>query len=519
MSNQPVSGKAPLCRLSGISHAFGPVQALDDVTIEINPNEILAIVGENGAGKSTLMSVLYGLLQPDAGSIEFEGVIKTFRSASDAISQGLGMVHQHFMLFPGLTVLENIIVGAEGTGATGLIDFQAKISEAQKLINQFGFSLDLKQPVETLSVDSRQQLEIVKLLYRNADIIILDEPTAVLTPQEIESLFSMLRRLRDDGKSIIIITHKLGEVMDLSDRVAVMRQGKKVAERQTAETDRKELSELMVDGTIEPISKTPSTKDAIVLNVRALSVAGAHNRPAVDEISLNVHAGEIVGIAGIANNGQNEFVQALVGLVETNSGNMTLNDRDMTRASVKERREAGLAYLAEDRMSVGLALDATVAENIIAGVENNQTFSKYGFLDFQAIRTHARKLVENFDVRTSGVNQKVSDLSGGNKQKIIVGRELSDSPSLVIAENPCWGVDVGAISFIHRQLLDYASRGTAILLISSDLDELFALCDRLVVFYEGRINAQFDRKDLDIFAVGAAMSGDHQFIKAGGTGQ
>lgn len=496
-----------MCRLSDISHAFGAVQALDHVTVDINANEILAIVGENGAGKSTLMSVLYGLLQPDTGTIQFGGTPTRFRSASDAINQGLGMVHQHFMLYPGLTVLENIVVGAEGRGTMGLIDFASRRREAQNLIEQFGFSLQLDRPVEDLSVDARQQVEIVKMLYRRADIIILDEPTAVLTPQEIKALFSMLRRLRDEGKSIIMITHKLGEVMDLSDRVVVMRRGKNVAERITADTNRRELSELMVDGTIEPISKTATIRDNVVLKANSVSVAGNHHRSAVDSVSLTVHAGEIVGIAGIANNGQTEFVRALVGLSNTTSGAISLEAREITGDSVKQRRNAGIAYLAEDRMSVGLALGGTVAENVIAGSEDQRKFSNRGFLNFQAIKDHTRTLIDHFDVRTNGVGQEIGSLSGGNKQKVIVGRELSGDPRLIIAENPCWGVDVGAISFIHQQLLDYAANGAAILLISSDLDELFALSDRIAVFFEGRINAEFTRDELDIFAVGAAMSG------------
>lgn len=510
MGDEKTSGEAPLCRLSGISHTFGAVRALDHVTVDINATEILAIVGENGAGKSTLMSVLYGLLQPDSGSLEFDGTPTRFRSASDAINHGLGMVHQHFMLYPGLSVLENIVVGAEGDGTLGLIDFASRRKEAQTLIEQFGFSLQLDRAVEDLSVDARQQLEIVKMLYRKADIIILDEPTSVLTPQEIEALFSMLRRLRNEGKSIIMITHKLGEVMELSDRVIVMRRGKNVAERMTADTNRKELSELMVDGTIEPISRTATTRDETVLDVKSISVSGKHHKSAVDEISLAVRAGEIVGIAGIANNGQTEFVRALVGLSPVTSGSIILNAEDITRTTVKQRRNAGVAYLAEDRMSVGLALGGTVAENVIAGSEDHRKFSHHGFLNFRAIRHHTGKLIEQFDIRTNGAGQEIGSLSGGNKQKVIVGRELSGDPRLIIAENPCWGVDVGAISFIHQQLLDYAARGAAILLISSDLDELFALSDRIAVFFEGQINAEFTREELDIFAVGAAMSGSRR---------
>ncbi|MCR9134953.1 MAG: ABC transporter ATP-binding protein [Alphaproteobacteria bacterium] len=510
MTQSTSSGEAPLCRLAVISHAFGTVQALDHVTLDINAREILAIVGENGAGKSTLMSVLYGLLQPDSGAIEFGGKPMHFRSAADAINHGLGMVHQHFMLYPGLTVLENIVVGAEGRGPFGFIDFAARRQEAQRLVEQFGFSLQLDRPVEDLSVDARQQLEIVKMLYRRADIIILDEPTAVLTPQEIDALFAMLRRLRDEGKSIIMITHKLGEVMDLSDRVVVMRRGKNVAERVTTETDRTELSELMVDGTIEPISKSATIRDETVLSVNSISVSGSHHRTAVDSASLSLQAGEIVGIAGIANNGQTEFVRALVGLSPVSSGSIALRNEDITKTTVKQRRNAGIAYLAEDRMSVGLAVGGTVSENIIAGSENQRKYSNHGFLNFRAIRNHTKELIERFDIRTSGAGQEIGSLSGGNKQKVIVGRELSGDPQLIIAENPCWGVDVGAISFIHQQLLDHAAMGAAILLISSDLDELFALSDRIAVFYDGRISAEFSRDELDIFAVGAAMSGaDH----------
>ena len=507
MTQRTRAPATPLCRLVDVSHAFGPVRALERVSLELRAGEILCIVGENGAGKSTLMSVLYGLLQPDAGHIEFGGRTVRLRSARDAIERGLGMVHQHFMLYPELSVLENVIVGAEGPGRLGLIDFRRRRAEVAALLARFSFGLDPDRPVRDLAVDARQQLEIVKLLYRRADLIILDEPTAVLTPQEIEALFAMLRRLRDEGKSIIVITHKLGEVMALSDRVAVMRRGRRVAERRTTDTDRDELSTLMVDGRVETLSRQGWARERTTLQVGSLSVSGEHGKPLVDNVSLSVRAGEILGIAGVANNGQQALVEALVGLRSMSGGHIVLNGRDIGDDDIGARRAAGLGYLAEDRMRVGLALSGSIAENALAGMESRPAFSRAGWLDVAAAKRHAAELIARFDIRTSGPRQPVARLSGGNKQKVIVARELAAGPSLIIAENPCWGVDVGAIAFIHRQLMEAARDGAAILLISSDLDELFALSDRLAVFYDGRISAQFTREQLDVRTVGAAMSG------------
>lgn len=496
-----------LCRLAGITHNFGALRALDDVSLAMNPGEILAIVGENGAGKTTLMSVLFGLIQPDAGQIEWKGAVQSFRTARDAIARGLGMVHQHFMLYPSLSVLENIIIGAETCDVSGRVSYARSRADIEAITHKFGIALDLDAKVSSLPVQARQQIEIVKLLYRGADLIILDEPTAVLTPQESQSLFEMLKGLKAQGKSIVIITHKLDEVMALSDRVAIMRRGRLITEMATQTTSREEIAGSMVDGTIQSAPKANHVRDEVRLSVTDLTVNGPGAKPKLDGVTLEVRSGEILGIAGVSGSGQNELVAALVGMTRPDRGRITVSGEDVTETSLRARRDAGMAYLAEDRMSVGLAPAASVAENIIAGFEHQERFSWRSWLKTKAVRAHAKALISQFDIRTQHERETVSNLSGGNKQKIIVARELSADPDVIIAENPCWGVDVGAIAFIQKQLLAQAGRGAAVVLISSDLDELFELSDRIAVMYDGGISRIFDRAELDIFEVGAALSG------------
>jgi len=503
-----MSTKQVLCHLHSITHNFGSLRALDDVSLSIRKGDILAIVGENGAGKSTLMSALFGLLEPDEGSIEWRSKKVRFLSAKDAIDAGLGMVHQHFMLYPGLTVLENIIVGAEERNRIGRIDITACRAKAQNIVEQFGITLDLTAVVDTLPVQARQQLEIVKMLFRGAELIILDEPTAILTPQESEALFDMLRGLQDSGKSIIIITHKLHEVMSLSNRVAIMRRGKLVGLHQTASTNAADIARQMVDGDVQSNTKTSFILQNVALRVSDLTIKGSGAKPRLDKLNITLKRGEILGIAGVSGSGQIELVRALVGMTDIDAGSIDLLDADISRAAVKQRRNSGMAYLAEDRMSVGLALPATVEENMLAGAEQDRQFNRFSWLRPNAISLHARRLIETFSIATRGPHQRVSSLSGGNKQKVIVARELSSNPKVIIAENPCWGVDVGAIAFIHKQLLLQAENGVGILLVSNDLDELFELCDRIAVLYDGRIIRVFSREEMDIFAIGAAMSGD-----------
>ncbi len=506
-AHSPNNDKAALCRLVGVSKSFGEVHAVRDVSLDIPGGEILAIVGENGAGKTTLMNALFGLLPPDSGRIEVDGKPCRFRSARDAISAGLGMVHQHFMLFPELTVLENILVGAEKANPLGMIDFRTRRDEVETLLGQFGFSLPLDARVSTLPVHARQQVEITKMLFRRAQIIILDEPTAVLTPAEIDGLFDMLRRLRDSGRAVIIITHKLDEVMRVSDRVMIMRNGEKVLETATRDTTRDRIAAAMMGREIASPPKTDCRQDAPVLEIENLHVTRETGLSTVRGIDLTIRAGEILGIAGVAGNGQKPFVEALVGLTPVAQGRLALAGKDITHASVGARRAMGLAYMAEDRMQTGLATDGMLWENTLAGRETRPEFSRRGWLQKRNIRDDARSIIKEYDIVATGPAQRVGDLSGGNKQKIIVGRELSGNPQLVIAENPSWGVDIGAMAFIHGRLLDAAKRGAAVLLVSSDLEELFALSDRVGVFYNGKLNGIFGRNELDVYRIGAAMAG------------
>lgn len=507
------TSQSVMCRLTGISKAFGATQALQDVSLDVRKGEFLALIGENGAGKSTVMSILFGLLDPDTGTIEIAGQPLKMRSARDAIAAGLGMVHQHFMLYPDLTVLENIIVGHEDAGRAGRIPLSAHRARAAEILAEFDFSLDLDRKISDLPVDARQQVEIVKLLYRGASVIILDEPTAVLTPQESIGLYKMLARLQAQGTSIVLITHKLDEVMANADRIIVLRRGKLVAERLTTATTRAELAELMVGDTIPVVTKSNTVGKDIVLSVRGLRVGGNRGKPALADTDFDVRAGEVFGIAGVSGNGQKELVNALVGLQEA-TGQIMFSGQDILPLDVAARRAKGLGYMAEDRMAMGLAQPATVSENLIAGREGTAAFSMRGFLDHNRIGSFSRDLIDRFDIRTPSESQKAANLSGGNQQKIVVARELSAKPALLVVENPCWGVDVGAITFIHRQILELAAAGCAIVLVSSDLEELFALSDRVGVLCDGRMNAVFDRADLDTIAVGAAMTGQHKSFVA-----
>ncbi|NOX41095.1 MAG: ABC transporter ATP-binding protein, partial [Alphaproteobacteria bacterium] len=501
------SGKVAFCRLTGISKSFGSVQAVQAVSLDIPAGEILAIVGENGAGKTTLMNLLFGLLQPDSGSVELEGQPRRFKSAREAIRAGLGMVHQHFMLFPDLTVLENILIGAEKSSALRFVDFAARRHEISAMLEQFGFSLSLDARVSSLPVHARQQVEISKMLFRKARLIILDEPTAVLTPDESDRLFTMLRRLRDDQRAVVIITHKLDEVMAVSDRVMIMRGGQKILETATKDTSKAAIAAAMIGHEIASPPKLDHRRDEMVLEVENLSVLRDDGSSVVDDVSLKIGAGEIFGIAGVSGNGQKQLVEALVGTLRAASGKIALSGQDIRRETVGFRRTLGLGYMAEDRMSVGLASDGQIWENTVAGQETSLRFSRGGWLKRRAARTHGADIIKAYDVVATGPSQRVGDLSGGNKQKIIVGRELSCEPTLIIAENPSWGVDIGAMAFIHTQLLAAAARGAGVLLVSSDLEELFELSDRVGVFYNGRLNGIFARDELDVYKVGAAMSG------------
>ncbi|MFG1924435.1 ABC transporter ATP-binding protein [Cryptosporangium sp. NPDC048952] len=480
-------------RLAGITKRFGPVVANDDVDLELRAGEVHAIVGENGAGKSTLMSVLYGSVRPDSGQILARGAEVTFDSPKAAIAAGIGMVHQHFQLFESLSVTDNVIYGAEPT-RRGLLDRRAARARVATLVEEYGSTLDPAAIVSSLPMGLRQQVEIMKALYRGADVLILDEPTAVLTPAETALLFTSVRRLTERGTAIALVTHKLDEVMQVSDRVTVLRRGAVVESLATSATTPAKLAHLMTGRDIEAATNdAPHEPGEAVLEVTDLRAAPVHVE------RLTVRAGEIVGIAGVAGNGQSELVQAVVGL-RSATGTVRIASVDVTRADVRRRRDAGLAYVPEDRGAVGSARSLSITENLAVG------HYRKGWLKPAKLREFAADLMRKHDVRGAGPDATVSSLSGGNAQKVVLARELEHRAPLLVAENPTQGVDIGAIEYIHRELLDYRAAGHGVLLVSNELSELIALADRVHVMVDGRFVAAVDRADLTEQRLGEAMT-------------
>jgi general nucleoside transport system ATP-binding protein len=490
--------------LRGITKRYPGVVANDGVDLSVRRGDIHAIVGENGAGKTTLMSILYGLIRPDAGSIVLRGEEVRFRSSQQAIDAGLGMVHQHFKLFPTLSVAENIVFGAE-PGRGLVIDRQTALAQVEDLAEEYGLPVDPAAKVEDLAVGVRQRVEILKALYRKAKILILDEPTAVLTPQERDSLFEVLDRLRSTGHTALLITHKLGEVMAVSQHITVLRRGKSVADLATAETSTAELSHYMtgrdVDLTVPPPSLEPG---APVLQVEGLVVRGAHDIAAVNDVSFDVRAGEIVTIAGVAGNGQAELLEAIAGLRPVETGRVTLEGKDITAASVGDRRTR-LAYIPEDRRSTGTAGAASVKENLLMGFQREMASGPW--LDLAAIESHADELIEGYDIRVLESSERVDSLSGGNLQKLVVARELARESAVIVADQPIRGVDIGATAFIHDQLTRARDRGAGVLLVSSELWEVLSLSTRILVIYEGKIVGQLDPAETDEAEIGLYMAG------------
>lgn len=481
--------------LRGIVKRFPGVLANDHIDMQVEKREIRALVGENGAGKTTLMRILYGLYQPDEGEILLSGKKQVFHSPMDAIRAGLGMVHQHFMLFPSLSVSENIIYGSEITRG-GFVDTDSAHKRVQQLADQYGLRVDPKARVGSLPVGVRQRVEILKMLYRDAQTLILDEPTAVLTPQERDGLFEILRELVNQNRTIIFITHKLNEVMDISDNATVLRGGKVSGTLKTSETTPEEISRLMVGREVLfRIQKSETTIGKPVLEVENLEVKNEVGRKLVRDISLDIRQGEIVGIAGVAGNGQTELVEALTGLRKTDSGSVLLQGSDITHAPVNDRRQAGLTYIPEDRGHVGLATDASVSDNLIMGYQREQPISRNLLLSNPSIREFSRGLIDRFAIKVSRIREKTANLSGGNLQKVVLARELAHDSALLIAEQPTRGVDVGSIEFIHQELLNFRKAGKAILLVSAELSEIRSLSDRILVMYEGEIVGQLDPKD------------------------
>ncbi|WP_048649215.1 ABC transporter ATP-binding protein [Nitratireductor soli] len=476
--------------LNGISKSFGAVHANRNIDLKITAGTIHGIIGENGAGKSTLMSILYGFYQADRGRIQVGGKPVTINTPSAAIALGIGMVHQHFMLVENFTVLENVILGAEGEALLNTSIAKAR-SELERLERDYGLEVDPDAVIEDLSVGLQQRVEILKALYRGAEILILDEPTGVLTPAEADHLFRILRQLKDEGKTIILITHKLREIMAITDNVSVMRQGAMVATRKTSETTVEELAELMVGRRVLlSVEKGEAKPGGVMLSVKNLTVKDSRGVTMVDNVSLDVRAGEIVGIAGVAGNGQSQLLDAVSGVQKAVSGTVTLDGVPVAltgEADPADLRQRGMAHVPEDRHHVGLVLPFEENENAMLGYHRQAKYLNGPFLDIAAIRNDAREKIEKYDIRPADCRLKTANFSGGNQQKIVLAREMEQDPKVLIVGQPTRGVDVGAIEFIHKRLIDMRDQGKAVLLVSVELDEIRSLSDRILVMFAGRI--------------------------------
>ena len=497
-----------MLELKNITKTFGSVVANNDVSINIKKGTIHAIVGENGAGKSTIMRVAYGFYTADSGEIFVDGKPVSIKNPHDAIRLGIGMVHQHFMLVDTMTVAENIILGAE-TGAAANLDLEKANKDILALSNELRLGVDPKALIENLSVGAQQRVELLKALYRHADLLILDEPTAVLTPREVEDFFGILRLMKSQGKTIVIITHKLEEVLAISDDVTVMRDGKTVGSVKTADTNAKDLARMIVGrDVLLRVEKTAAQPRETVLKVENLVCKSQHGE-ALKNISFEVKSGEIVGIAGIEGNGQTELIEAIAGLIPASKlkGNIEFFGQNINAANARKRKELGIAHIPEDRHKRGLLLDSDLEENSILGVHYRPPVTTGGFLNASAIGTRTREIIEKFDVRPPKPELAAKNLSGGNQQKLIIGREFELNPKLLLVSQPTRGVDIGAIEFIHRKLIALRDSGSAILLVSAELEEVTALADRLLVIYKGVFVGEVDPKTTTVEEIGLLMTG------------
>jgi general nucleoside transport system ATP-binding protein len=498
----------PALEMRGVTKRYPGVVANDGIDLEVRPGEIHALLGENGAGKSTLMNILYGLADPDEGEILMDGKPVTIHSPSDAIGRGISMVHQHFMLVPVLSVAENILLGDEPMANAVFLDRRAAHVRIRELGRQFGFEVDPDAKVGSLSVGWQQRVEILKALYRNANILVLDEPTAVLTPQETREIFAVLRQLTKElGTSVIFISHKLYEVLEIADRITVIRRGKVVGSRIPSETNEEDLAELMVGRDVQlTVDRGESKPAGVVLAAENVRVADDRGREVVHGVSFEVRAGEIFGIAGVAGNGQDELVEAIMGLRKTTSGKVALAGRDITTASPRDLHEAGVGFVPADRHRYAMVLSFPIADNFVLNEYHNPPFSRGPVRDEGAIRHRAEESVAEYDVRTHSVRVNAGTLSGGNQQKVVVARELGRDPTLLVLDQPTRGLDVGSIEFIHRETIERRTGGTAVLLISAELDEVLELSDRIAVIYRGELVAIVDARQADKEEIGLLMA-------------
>jgi ABC-type uncharacterized transport system ATPase subunit len=507
MTSESPEVRAPALEMRGITKRYPGVVANDGIDLDVRPGEIHALLGENGAGKTTLMNILYGLARPDAGQILLDGQEVQLGGPSDAIARGISMVHQHFMLVPVLSVAENIVLGEETMRGPVFLDRSEAHRKIVELGRRFGFEVDPELKVGSLSVGWQQRVEILKALYRDARILVLDEPTAVLTPQETQEIFDVLRRLAAEGHSIVFISHKLYEVLEIADRITVIRRGKVVGERIPSETNEEDLAELMVGREVSlTVDRGVSHPGDPALRVEGLIVRDDRGQEVVHGIDLEVRKGEILGIAGVAGNGQDELVEALVGLRKPAGGRVTLDGKDITGEGPRSVHAAGLAYVPADRHRFGLVLPFSIADNLVLTSYHRPPYARGILRNDAAIRETAEKRIKEFDVRTPSAEARVSTLSGGNQQKVVVAREFARDLSLLVLDQPTRGLDVGSIEFIHRQAIAKRDAGTAILLVSAELDEVLELSDRIAVIYRGKIVGLLDGRTADKNAVGLLMA-------------
>lgn len=497
-----------ILELKGITKRFPGVLANDHIDLTLNKGEILALLGENGAGKSTLMNILYGLYQPDEGEIFINGEKVVINSPTDAINHGVGMVHQHFMLIPVFTVTENVMLGNETVKQLGFLDREKATGRIREISDRFNLAVNPDLYVRDIPVGVQQRVEIIKLLYRDAEILIFDEPTAVLTPQEADELFKIMRLLVEQGNSIIFITHKLREVLEISDRIMVIRRGAMVGETTPEQADKASLAAMMVGREVElVVEKSENNPGEVVCSIENLVVTDKQDEVCVENVSLDVRAGEIVGVAGVQGNGQTELVYALTGLLKSSTGKITILEKDITKATPRQIMELGTAHIPEDRQLDGLVLPFSVAENLVLCTYYQEPYSKGVLLQYPVIMENAEKLIENFDIRTPNALTPVGSLSGGNQQKVIIARELSRPIQFLVASQPTRGLDVGSIEYIHKRIVQKRDEGAGVLLVSPELDEIMELSDRIAVMYRGQVLAVVPNKGISKEYIGLLMAG------------